>query len=494
MLNPDNDFPTRKARQHKRRPRLERSVGVLVIAIVIVVTCGLVDLVASFPVTSQSTAEALSIGWGVVFYSASGPVLWFAIVAVLAAQIAAAIVGLLELRSDRRTARSTDELTAPLAPRILIARGATTGETARVTVLMPAHNEAVSLPSTIASVAAQSHAPERIVVVADNCTDETVDIALAAGVEVFESRGNTHKKAGALNQALAALLPTMESNEIVMVMDADTVLERTLIESAVDAFLADRSLVAVGAIFRGEEGHGLIGQFQRNEYTRYGREIKRRRGRVFVLTGTASLFRAFALRTVAEQRGNLLPGAPGQVYDTESLTEDNELTIAVKTLGGAMVSPTGAGVVTELMPAWGALYQQRLRWQRGALENIGAYGLVGQTVRYWAQQLGIGYSVISLSAMFALICVQGAAQQVWVWFPFWLITGAFFAVERVVTAWPGGWRARLLAVLVLPELAYDLFLCAVFVKGIADMTFRRQAKWTHVERSTPVVESIRAEA
>jgi hypothetical protein len=41
---------------------------------------------------------------------------------------------------------------------------------------------------------------------------------------------------------------------------------------------------------------------QRNEYTRYQRTISRRLGKVFVLTGTASLFRAYALKAVADSR------------------------------------------------------------------------------------------------------------------------------------------------------------------------------------------------
>lgn len=63
---------------------------------------------------------------------------------------------------------------------------------------------------------------------------------------------------------------------------------------------------------------------QRNEYTRYQRDISRRKGKLFVLTGTASLFRTYALKAVADSRGDLLPGDPGTVYDTLALTEDNE--------------------------------------------------------------------------------------------------------------------------------------------------------------------------
>ena len=44
-------------------------------------------------------------------------------------------------------------------------------------------------------------------VLADNCTDATVEVARTHGVEVVETVGNTEKKAGALNQELARLLP-----------------------------------------------------------------------------------------------------------------------------------------------------------------------------------------------------------------------------------------------------------------------------------------------
>ena len=64
------------------------------------------------------------------------------------------------------------------------------------------------------------------------------------------------------------------------------------------------------------------------------------------------MFRADALAAVAAGRGTVLPGTAGHVYDTYSLTEDNELTIALKTLGAQMVSPQACRVRTELMPTW----------------------------------------------------------------------------------------------------------------------------------------------
>jgi poly-beta-1,6-N-acetyl-D-glucosamine synthase len=433
------------------------------------------------PSADARPTEGLLLGFWKVIYNTEVPAPSRLAAAAALAILCAAAVALLERRIVNRYRRSADQVTTPLAPKVVMAetKGIFAGPVT-VTVLIPAHNEEHSIGQTIRSLRAQSHRPERIVVVADNCTDSTVEVARRAGVQVVASVGNRHKKAGALNQALALLLPAQSDNDLVMVMDADTVLDAGFLEAAVRRFTDDRALMAVGGLFYGEEGAGMLGQFQRNEYIRYARDIRRRRGRVFVLTGTASLFRPRALRTIAARRGHTLPGTRGQVYDTAALTEDNELTIAIKSLGGLMISPAQCTVVTEVMPSWRMLWAQRLRWQRGALENLGAYGVTPQTFRYWAQQLAIGYGVVALGAYLALALMTLLSVGHWVWFPFWLGLGAVFMVERVVTVWRGGWRARLLAVTLLPELFFAAFLCVVFVKGAVDISLGRQASWKHV--------------
>lgn len=396
----------------------------------------------------------------------------------------AAGVATLERRVTTRVRRSEDGTARPLAPKIVMAdtRGVYAGPVT-VTVLIPAHNEEACLAPTLGSLLSQSHRPERIIVVADNCDDGTVRIASDFGVETFETRGNRFKKAGALNQALKEVLPGQGENDLVMVMDADTTLDPGFLEAAVRRMTDDRALMSIGGLFYGEDGSGVLGQFQRNEYIRYAREMKRRRGRVFVLTGTASLFRPRALRTVAHERGRSIPGVPDDVYDTVVLTEDNELTLALKCLGALMISPADCTVVTEVMPTWGALCAQRLRWQRGALENLGAYGVRSQTLRYWAQQLGIGYGVIALTTYLSLIVVTVLSIDEWIWFPFWIGLGLVFTLERVLTVWHGGVSARLLALLLLPELVFALILNLVYAKGVLDITLGRQAAWKHVVQS-----------
>lgn len=469
--------------------KFQRAVGVVIFGAAVLGAVMLWFAVAAGEHTmAGAPSEGVMFGVWQVLYDTEAPSPRVLVAAAGLALIFAAGVAYLERRVATKLRRSDDVSATPLAPKIVMAanRGEYAGPVT-VTVLIPAHNEEMCLEATITSLREQSHRPERIIVVADNCTDATPRIARDLGVEVFETVNNRHKKAGALNQALADLLPGQGDNDLVMVMDADTTLDQGFLEGAVNRMTYDRALMAVGGLFYGEEGSGMLGQFQRNEYIRYAREMKRRRGRVFVLTGTASLFRPLALRTVAAERGRSLPGVPGDVYDTIALTEDNELTLALKSLGALMISPAACTVVTEVMPTWSALWAQRLRWQRGAMENLGAYGVRPQTFRYWAQQLGIGYGVIALVSYLLLIGFMVVALDAWVWFPFWLSIGALFAVERVVTVWRGGLRARLLAATLFPEMFFALFLNVVFVKGIFDLTLGRQASWKYIPQPAPAM-------
>lgn len=352
----------------------------------------------------------------------------------------------------------------------------------RITVLIPARDEEFRIGASLAALRSQTRPPDRVIVVVNNCTDRTAEIAAEAGAEVFFTHGVVHRKADALNQALLRFLPTIARNDVLLVMDADTILESRFIEFGAGHLERDPALSAVGGIFYGEDGHGWVGQFQRNEYTRYGLQLRARNGRVFVLTGTATMFRAETLLDVAAARGSYLPGNPGCVYHAEALTEDNELTLALKSLGATMISPSQCRVTTELMPTWRDLRRQRERWQRGALENIATYGITRATARYWGQQLGIGYGVIALPLALLLLLLTALAVDTWIWFPFWLATGAVFITERVVTVWTGGWRARALAVALVPELLYDLFLQSVFVTSLINITLQRRQSWGQLRR------------
>lgn len=193
---------------------------------------------------------------------------------------------------------------------------------ARVFAIIPAHDEAAILPGVLGAVRRQVQS-DRILVVADNCTDDTADIARANGVGVHVTVDNAARKAGALNQGLSVLLPTLDDDDVLLVMDADTEIARGFVDAAVRALAEDPERGAVGGIFTGTDPRGFLEQAQANEYARYAREVERTR-RVQVLSGTASVIRVRALREVGRARGTLLPGTPGEVYDATALTEDME--------------------------------------------------------------------------------------------------------------------------------------------------------------------------
>jgi poly-beta-1,6-N-acetyl-D-glucosamine synthase len=393
-------------------------------------------------------------------------------------------------------------------------------------VLIPAHDEAAGIADTLVALGRQTRRPDRVVVIADNCSDDTAAIARACGAEVVETVGNTDKKAGALNQALALRFrrggeadrrregrdrrldrtpdaparrrsprrqdpvgrravrtemngPDISDEDLVLVMDADTQLFPEFLEVARASLDAAPEVAAAGGLFYGQPGRGLLGQLQRNEYLRYSRDIART-GRVMVLTGTGTLFRVSALRAVAAARGTQLPGRPGQVYDTLALTEDNELTLALKRLGWRLTSPAGCAVVTEIMPGWRDLWRQRMRWQRGALENLRHYGLDRTTARYWGQQFGIGLGVLAFQAYLWLTIAFLVAGRVPHPSPFWAAVGGVFVLERLVTVWRGGWPARLVALPLVVELVYDLVIQAVFVRSVIELLRRREPTWHHV--------------
>jgi poly-beta-1,6-N-acetyl-D-glucosamine synthase len=350
--------------------------------------------------------------------------------------------------------------------------------TGRLAVVIPAHNEAGSIAATITSLRLQSLPPDEILVVCDNCTDNTAGIATRLGVRVIATAGNRDKKAGALNQALSWVLPALSPDDFVLTMDADSALSPDWLATAVDVLSRDKRVGAVCGSFYGEPGCGILGQIQRNEYLRYARTVQRR-WQALVLSGTGTLFRVRLLRDIARERGHRLPGTRGQIYSQQSITEDDEITLAAKTLGWRCMSPAGCGTTTEVMPDVRALYRQRLRWQKGTIGDLRVYGVTKVTAFYWLRQLGIYTSLMTSLACVAIIGA-GLAEHVGISVPWTIgITGIAF-VERTWTVRRAGWRGILLAMLVLPEMVYDLFRAWVFFNALRADLLRREIGWGHL--------------
>ena len=100
----------------------------------------------------------------------------------------------------------------------------------RYTLVIPAYNEAALLPSTLASVRqamqACSHAGE-LVVVDNNSSDDTAEVARAGGARVvFEAHNQISRARNAGAQA--------SESEALVFLDADTRLPPGLLQTALD--------------------------------------------------------------------------------------------------------------------------------------------------------------------------------------------------------------------------------------------------------------------
>jgi cellulose synthase/poly-beta-1,6-N-acetylglucosamine synthase-like glycosyltransferase len=366
-------------------------------------------------------------------------------------------------------------LSAPVpevAPSPMAVRGNLAGH---IVALLPAYNEAADIATALHFLRLQSRRPDRVIVIANNCTDNTAEVAAACGAEVMVMERNQHKKAGALNYALERVLPGLRDEDAVLVQDADSFLDPGFI--AATAPKLDQGFGAAGGNFRGRPGGRLCGILQRNEYARYARDTARKQGDVLCITGVGTLFRVSALREVAAgiRDGRLPDAGGGYIYSHDTLTEDNWMTLALKHLGYRVVSPKDATMSTEVMLTWRALARQRLRWKRGAFEDLLSYGLTRHTLKGW------GLQGVSVAGVFATLAYLGTlAVSPWLGFHvhrlFIALTGVY-AIERAITVRSRGWKAAFASMTVFGEWFYDLYLQAVQLRALWGAVRKTSKTW-----------------
>ncbi|MFM9978672.1 MAG: glycosyltransferase family 2 protein [Sphingomonadaceae bacterium] len=133
------------------------------------------------------------------------------------ATVGAAVGGVLALPVIAMFAVFLTELVAGVVP---ARRRPVPRSEARAAVIVPAHNEAASIASTVRALAADLPTNTRLLVIADNCSDATAALARAAGAEVAERHDTANRGKGfALAHARAVLAD--DPPHAVIVMDAD---------------------------------------------------------------------------------------------------------------------------------------------------------------------------------------------------------------------------------------------------------------------------------
>lgn len=107
---------------------------------------------------------------------------------------------------------------------LLPSRRIQSGQRGTAAVIIPAHNEEFGIAATIANIRPQLAAGDRLLVIADNCSDRTAEIARECKATVVERSDATNRGKGfALSAGLKYLraLPKDQYPDVVIVVDAD---------------------------------------------------------------------------------------------------------------------------------------------------------------------------------------------------------------------------------------------------------------------------------
>ncbi len=248
-----------------------------------------------------------------------------------------------------------------------------------ITVIIAAHNEAPSLAVTIAALLAQTAPAETIVIADDGSTDGTVGVlARLYGLDARQGglsepspvhpalrclrlpRGG---KARALNAACA-----LAASDLVVTVDADTLLDPPALAAMARAFAADPHLVAATGVLTPLCGPSVQGRvlewFQTYEYVRnfLSRYAWMRADGLLLISGAFGCYRRSSLLSVGG-------------FDPDSLVEDYELTHRLRDHAGNTGTICHTAVIggahgrTDAPDSFRAFLRQRRRWFGGFLQT-----------------------------------------------------------------------------------------------------------------------------
>ncbi|TXG77679.1 glycosyltransferase family 2 protein [Patescibacteria group bacterium] len=238
-----------------------------------------------------------------------------------------------------------------------------------VTIVVPVHNEGPIITRTMDSLAEIVYTPSKlqIIVINDGSTDQTARAVKNYIRRYVRKTGDTTRfklvnqqnggKADALNNAIR----NHATGSLVMCLDGDSTIARDGIEKAVQYFRGNDT-AALASNVNIMENQTLLGLVQRFEYlvsyqmkkaqTTYNLE--------YIIGGIGSMFRRSMLRRV-------------EFYDTNTMTEDIDLTMKIITKGNRkhrVVYASDVITYTEPVLTLRALINQRFRWKYGRMQTF----------------------------------------------------------------------------------------------------------------------------
>ncbi|MUH01197.1 glycosyltransferase [Scytonema sp. UIC 10036] len=232
----------------------------------------------------------------------------------------------------------------------------------KVVVLVPAHNEELVIGKTLEKLTPVLKKQDRLVVVADNCTDATAKISRAAGATVIERHDSSRRGKGyALDYGLRFI--ESEPPDVVVLMDADCIAHPGAVEQLSQYAIATgqpvQSIYLMTKDQNSKSSRDFVAQF-----ANIVRNLVRTRGSAFLgvpclLNGTGMAFPWAVIRSV-----NLASG---------HIVEDMKLGLDL-TLTGYKPIFCSEATVTGCVPSQAqAARTQKTRWEHGHLQMIQAY-------------------------------------------------------------------------------------------------------------------------
>lgn len=333
----------------------------------------------------------------------------------------------------------------------------------RVAVLIPAHDEAAQIADVVAKVKAQLQPEDRLLVVADNCTDATASEARAAGAEVVERIDPEQRGKGfALACGVAHLMH--EPPQVVIIVDADCDPESGAIETLARSAFHHGQAVQADYLLTAEPGAPAkrrlvaFAVLVKNRVRPLGAA---RLGWPCQLTGSGMAFPWAELEAAAGELGG-------------NIVEDMILGVNLTLSGRSPRFEPLARVTSHLPKSDAGASSQRSRWETGHLATLVSQvpRLLRAGARGDSRALGLGLDLavppLSLLVMLqgGMVVVTAASVAAGAWVPL-LIAGSGGAAlaAGVVRAWSRFGRQTITASELLTVPGYMLSKLPMYVRA-----------------------------
>jgi cellulose synthase/poly-beta-1,6-N-acetylglucosamine synthase-like glycosyltransferase len=233
-------------------------------------------------------------------------------------------------------------------------RAASRPDRFRLAIVVPAHNEELNIAGCVKSLlaATRNGIDLTIAVVADNCEDQTAEVAREAGARVLVRKNATKRGKGyALDYAFGILQP--EGYDAYAVIDADSNVSPNLFTETVAAFHAGAEATQCSYVVRNSNDSVRTRLLS---VALLAFNVLRPRGRDRLGLSAGIYGNGFALSAAT------LKAVP---YTADSVVEDLEFHLALVRAGRRVQFLDRATVYGEMPVAGAGVKTQRARWEGG---------------------------------------------------------------------------------------------------------------------------------